>query len=275
MARVRSLSGVPRRRARNQVGGRTVVATVIGAIVFTCTFAGALFGIWLRTVLPERHLDAESRDTVKVGIGLIATMTALVLGLVTASAKSSFDAVDTAVKQTATQVLALDRVLARYGSDTGEIRKGLKRTVGARIDMIWPPGSSKPASLDPMSASGAEGLADAIRGLKPHDDSQRALQARALDLAEALLQTRWLATAITGASIPVPFLAVLMFWLTITFVSFGLFAPRNAMVVTVLFVCALSVGSAVFLVAEMDGPFDGLLRVSGDPLRYAHAHLNQ
>ena len=213
----------------------------------------------------------------KVGIGLIATMTALVLGLVTASAKSSFDAVDTAVKQTATQVLALDRVLARYGPETGEIREGLQRAVGARIDMIWPQGSSKPANLDPIrgTVSGAEGLADAIRGLKPHDDSQRALQARALDLAEALLQARWLVIAGTGASVPVPFLVVLLFWLTITFASFGLFAPRNAMVVTVLFVCALSVGSAVFLVLEMDGPFDGLLKVSADPLRYAHAHLNQ
>ena len=79
----------------------------------------------------------------------------------------------------------------------------------------------------------------------------------------------------SGASVPAPFLAVLLFWLTITFASFGLFAPRNAMVVTVLFVCALSVGSAVFLVLEMDEPFDGLLKVSPDPLRHAHARLNQ
>lgn len=130
--------------------------------------------MWLRSVLPERQLDADSRATVKLGIGLIATMTAVVLGLVTASAKSSFDAVDTGVKQTATQVLALDRVLARYGSETGEIRKGLQRTVGARIDTIWPQGSAKPASLDPMSSETvfeAERLAAAIRDLKPHNDS--------------------------------------------------------------------------------------------------------
>ena len=247
----------------------------VGTIVFTCTFGGALLGIWLRTVLPKHYFDAESRDTVKVGIGLIATMTALVLGLVTASAKSSFDDVNTALKQSATQVLALDRPLARYGSETSEIRKSLQRAVGARIDAIWPQDSSKPASLDPMSASGVEGLADAIRGLKPHDDSQRALQARALDLAEAILQARWLVIAGTGASVPVPFLAVLLCWLTITFASFGLFAPLNAMVVTVLFLCALSVGSAVFLVLEMDGPFEGLLRISADPLRAAYAHLNQ
>ena len=194
----------------------TVDATIVGIIVFTCTFVGALFGMRLRTALPEHWLDAESRDTVKVGVGLIATMTALVLGLVTASAKSSFDAVDTAVKQTATQLLALDRVLARYGSETGEIRKGLQRVVGARIDMIWGQGSSKPADLDPLrSGAGfaAERLADAVRGLKPHDDSQRTLQARALDLTEAILQARWLVMTRTGSSIPVLFLAVA--WITV------------------------------------------------------------
>jgi hypothetical protein len=144
--------------------------------------------------------------------------------------------------------------------------------------MIWGQGSSKPADLDPLrSGAGltAERLADALQGLKPHDDSQRALQARALDLTEAILQARWLMLTRTGASIPVPFLAILLFWLTIIFTSFGLFAPRNAMVVTVLFVCSLSVGCAVFLVVEMDGPFDGLLKVSADALRYAHTHLNQ
>lgn len=250
-------------------------ASVVGAIVFVCAFAGAMFGMWLRNVLPKHHFDTESRDTIKVGIGLIATMTALVLGLVTASAKSSFDDVNTAVKQSATQILALDRTLARYGSETSEIRGGLKRALGARIQMIWPQDSSKAANLDPTRVPGVEGLADAIRGLKPNDDSQRALQARALDLAETMLQARWLVIAGNEASVPAPFLLVLLFWLTITFTSFGLFAPRNALVITVLFVCAVSVSSAVLLVLEMDGPFDGLLKVSADPLRYAYAHLNQ
>lgn len=252
--------------------------TIVGLIVVACTFGGALVGMWLRTVLPEHHLDAESRDVVKVGIGLVATMTALVLGLVTASAKSSFDTMDSAVKQTAVEVLTLDRVLARYGSETGEIRKGMQRTVGARVDMIWPQGSTKPANLDPMRSgkgSETEGLAGAIRALTPRDDAQRALQARALDRAEALLQARWLVLAGTEASVPVPFLVILVFWLTMTFASFGLFAPRHTTVLVVLFVCALSVGSAVFLVLEMDTPFDGLLKISAEPFRYTLAHLNQ
>ena len=250
--------------------------TIIGIIVFTCTFGGTLLGMGLRKILPGHHLSDDSKDTVKVGIGLIATMTALVLGLVTASAKASFDDVNTAVKQFATQVVALDRALARYGTETGDIRKGLQRAIGTRIDMVWPQDSSTPVSLDPAHVSGGvEGLADAVRGLTPKDDSQRALQARAQGLAEALLEARWLVIAGAGTSVPLPFLVVLLFWLTITFASYGLFAPRNAMVVTVLFVCAVSVGSAMFLILEMDGPFDGLLKVSADPLRSALAHLNQ
>lgn len=253
-------------------------ALVIGVIVFACTFGGALLGIWLRSALPAHHLDAESRETVKVGIGLVATMTALLLGLITASAKGSFDAVDTAVKQTAVEILTLDRMLARYGSDAREIRQALQHAVGNRIEMISPQRSSRLADLDPMrsgTGSEAEMLPEAIRNLTPGNDSQRALQSRALDLTEALLQARWLVLAGTESSVPLPFLLILLFWLTITFVSFGLFAPRHATVIAVLFVCAISVGSAVFLVLEMDAPFDGFLRVSVDPLRYAYAHLNR
>ncbi len=252
--------------------------TIIGLLVFLCTFGGALLGMWLRTTLPEHHLDADSRDVVKVGVGLIATMTALVLGLVLASAKSSYDAVDSAVKTAAVQVLTLDRLLARYGPEASELRKGLQHALGARIDMIWPQGSSKRANLDPIrsgAAGQAEALPNAIQALTPRDDAQRALQNRALDLAETILQARWLVFAGTEASVPVPFLVLLIFWLTITFASFGLFAPRHATVLVVLFVCALSVASAVFLILEMETPFHGLLKVSADPLRYAYTHLNQ
>ncbi len=252
--------------------------TIVGMIVFACTLGGALVGNWLRSVLPEQHLNNESKDTVKLGIGLIATMTALVLGLVTASAKSSFDAASTEVRDTAMGLLTLDRLLARYGPETGVIRGAMQHAVGSQIDLIWPQGSSRPAQLDPIrsgTTARGEELAAGIRGLTPRDDSQRALQSRAVDLAEALLQARWVAAASSGTSVPLPFLVVLVFWLTITFASFGMFAPRNATVLAVLFVCALSLGSAVFLVLELDGPFDGLLKVSADPMRYAHAHLNE
>jgi hypothetical protein len=250
--------------------------TVVGLLVFSCTLGGALVGNWSRRMLPTDHLSGESKDTVRLGIGLIATMTALVLGLVTASAKSSFDAVDTAVRRSAMDVLTLDRLLARYGPETREIRGALQKAVASRIDTLWPRDSAQSApTLRSGARAGGEGLADAIRALTPRDDFQRSLRSRALDLSEEILEARWLVLAADGTSVPLPFLVILVFWLTITFASFGLFAPRNATVLVVLFVCALSVASSMFLILEMDGPFQGFLRVSADPFRHALANLNQ
>ncbi len=252
--------------------------TVIGIIVLACAFGGSLIGMWLRCALPGHHMDSDSKDTIKMGIGLIATMTALVLGLVTSSAKSSFDVMDTAVKQTAVQVLTLDRLLARYGPETNEIRKGFQQGVGARIDAIWPNDSAKPASVNqtpPGSAPMGERLTDAIRSLQPKDDNQRALQSRAVDLAETLLQAKWMVLANAENSVPLPFLVILISWLTIVFASFGLFAPRNATVIGALFVCSVSVAAALFLVLEMESPLTGFIRVSPDPLRYAVSALGK
>ncbi len=250
----------------------------VGSVVFAFSFGGALAGMALQGLLPQHHLSSESKDTVKVGIGLVATMTALVLGLVTASAKSSFDAVDSTVKQTAVDVLTLDRALARYGAESQAIRQGIKLAVGNRIETIWPADSSRPQDLDPVHAgtnAQVERLAHEIRLLTPRDDAQRALQGRALDLSEKLLEARWMVLAGAEPTVPKPFLVILLFWLTITFASFGLYAPRNATVVATLLVCALSVGSAMFLVLEMDSPFSGLLRVSAEPLQFAYQHLGR
>jgi hypothetical protein len=251
--------------------------TLVGLTTFACTLAAALLGMWLRPALPVHHLSEESRDTMKLGIGLIATMTALVLGLVTASAKNSFDTVDTALRHAAMDILTLDRLLARYGPETADLRATLKRITGLRIRMMWPERGAEPAQFDPPEAVAAEveGVADHVRRLSPRDDAQRSLQGRALDLVEALLKTRWLASASGGTSVPPLFLTILLCWLTITFATFGVFAPRNATVLAVLVLCALSVSSALFLILEMDGPFDGVLVVSSDSLRYAHAHLNR
>lgn len=253
-------------------------ATLIGLGVFLLAFGGALFGMRVRAMLPEHHVDPDSRDTVKVAIGLIATMSALVLGLVTASAKSSYDEVQDAVKRTAVDVLALDRALARYGPETRPIRSGLADMVQKRIAMIWEPEAQGPSRRDPV-ASGSltqgEKLADAIRALKPSDDMQRAMQAQAAAHAESLLNARWLVLAANARTVPTPFLVVLCLWLTITFTSFGLFAPRNGTVIATLLLAAVSVGAALFLVLELESPFDGLLKSSPEPLLSALQRINQ
>jgi hypothetical protein len=253
-----------------------VDSVVVGISVFVITLGGAMGGMWLRGVLPDHHLSAESRDSVKLGIGLVATITALVLGLVTASAKSSFDNLDAAVKRGAAEILSLDRALARYGAETADIRKALKAVVVHRVATVWPKGQSRPASLDPAEASQpVEQLATRIRSLEPKTEEQRAQQSRALALSESLLDERWAVFSGLGPSVPAPFLVILAFWLAVTFTSFGLFAPNNATVIITLAVCALSVAGAMFLILEMGAGFEGLIRVSPKPMLFALEHLDK
>ncbi|HPR02773.1 MAG TPA: DUF4239 domain-containing protein [Deltaproteobacteria bacterium] len=250
--------------------------TAIGILVFACTLGGALAGICLNSVLQEHHLSEDSKDTVKVGIGLIAMMTALVLGLITASAKSSFDTIDQEIRHTAAQVLTLDRVLARYGPETKEIREVLYHLVERRVEMTWPQKSSQAAEPGVPVVQDLEAAMSLIRGLSPQNDAQHWLQSRALGLGETVQEARWVVfTTSVGTSVPAPFLFILLFWLTIIFVSFGLFAPKNSIVITVLLFCALSVAGAVFLILEMGSPFEGLMKISPDALRFALSHMNQ
>ena len=249
----------------------------IGLIVFICTFGGAVAGMRLRLALPDEHLEDRSKSTINASIGLVATMTALVLGLVTASAKSSYDSVDSGVKHTASQIVILDRTLARLGPETRDIRVRLKELVAARVDAIWPEDSPR-APGNPIVANDPafpEHIANDIRTLAVTNDVQRALQARAVDLVEQILDTRWIVLTSTDTPVPTAFIVIMMFWLSVTFASFGLFAPRNRVVIAALFVSAMSVSCAILLVLELGSPFDGIVKVSGEPMRHALSLLNR
>lgn len=247
----------------------------IGWIVFACVFGASLFGMLLRRLLPAHHLDADSKDVVKLGMALIATMSALVLGLLIASAKTSFDAQNNEAIQIAANIIQLDRTLARYGPETAQARDVLRRTVES-LDRNWSESTSRTEKLDSaQTRAGGADFYEKIEELAPHNDFQRSIQGQALQIALDLGRTRSLLLEQTASSIPTAFLVVLVFWLSIIFTSFGLFAPCNATVVVVLFVCALSVSGAIFLILELDRPFGGMLQISDIPLRNALAHLTR
>lgn len=243
---------------------------VISLIVFAFIFAGALFGLFLYASLPEHHLKNRSKDGVKLGVGLIATLTALVLGLLVSSAKTTFDTMSDELKQAGTKVILLDHVLAHYGSETTKIRKILRQKLMTTVDMIW--NEQDLGSVDSrltQKPSGIEETHYKIQDLLPKNDRQKRLQAEALQLSAELTQARWLLIEQAQSSIPIPFLVVLVFWLFIFFTGFGLLSSHNATIVTVMCVCALSVSGAIFLILEMDRPLDGMLKVSSVPLRKA------
>ena len=246
----------------------------IAWIVLACVFGGALLGVTLRPILPEHHLTSDSKDVIKLAMGLTATMAALVLALLIAAAKSSYDAQRNEVTQLSANIVLLDRVLAHYGPETRAARDSLSHAAAGMIAHIWPEDHSQ-AAAPGAAVAGAEAFYDQIQDLSPQNEVQRLLQAQALKMSIDLGQTRWLLFEQSGSSIPMPFLVLLIFWVTIIYVSFGLFAPPNATVIVTLFLCALSISGAIFLILELDRPFGGLVEISSTPLRNAIAQLGK
>jgi hypothetical protein len=239
---------------------------LISLVVFLCVYGGALLGFALR--VPEHHSDHDSRDVLKAGSALIGTMAALVLGLLVASAKSSYDNQREELINICADVALLDRALAHYGPEAAPARGHLRGTVEAAFGQLWR------RSSEPPSAAG-EAFYDSIDRLPAANEQQRSIKAAASQLAIGLGRTRWLMHAQSVSAISTPLLVVVVFWLTILFVSFGIFAKPNATVQVALFVCALSVAGAIFLILEMDSPFRGLIRISDAPLRDVLSRLGR
>jgi hypothetical protein len=233
-----------------------------------CILSGVLVGLLLHNLLPAQHLENESKDAIKLGAGMIATVSALVLGLLVASAKSSFDSTEEAITQRAAKIIFLDRLLSDYGPETKATREQLRQTVAASIDMLWPDTKSSAEGLAAYERmNGMQVTQMTLLQLTPTTDAQRQLFATAQQTLTDLRQSRWLLIQRAQRVIPIPFLVVLLFWLTMLHVSFGLLAPRNATVITVLFVSALSVSGAIFIVLDMSHPLQGVIKVSSEPTR--------
>ncbi len=243
---------------------------LISGIAFGCIFGGSVVGLFIQTRLPDHHLSSESKDTVKLGAGLIATMAALVLGLLVGSAKNSFDSMNSEITQTGAKIILLDRILAQYGTETRQVREDLKKTTFSAVQSIWGSNAVSKNTLHNLEkGTGMEKLGIEIRNLTPTTESQRALQNQALQYHMDIMSARWLLVEQEQSSLPTVFLIVLVFWLTMLNVTYGLFAPRNRTVISVLFVCAISVACSIFLILEMSHPMQGFIRVSGAPMEKA------
>ena len=203
----------------------------------------------------------RSKDIVKLGMGLVATMAALVLGLLVASAKGSYDAQSAELTRMSASIALLDRVLAGYGPETKDARELLRGAAGRILNQMW----SEDGTPEAPPSAGGEILYDKVAGLQGH----------ALSITIDVGKARWLMYAQAAASVSMPLLVVLVIWLTVIFISFGLFAPFNATVVAILLISALSVSGAIFLILEMYGPYAGVIQISSAPLRAALAHLGQ
>ena len=243
-------------------------------VIFGCVFGGALLGMGLRSLLPEAHSSSDSKEAVRLGMGLVATTVALVLGLLIASAKGFYDTQNTEMTQAAANIVLLDRVLVHYGADAKDARTVLRNTVADLIERFWQQDGQGKVRFDPAAANG-EAIWDKIQELNPTSDNQRSLRTQALGLAIQLGQIRWLMFEQKSSALPTALLVILVAWLSLLFISFGLFIRPNLTVVISLLASSLAVCSAIFLILEMYQPYVGVIRVSEAPLRAALAQLAQ
>jgi hypothetical protein len=246
---------------------------VAGGLTFLSSIGGALIGLGLAGRLPERHRDEPTKDVVRISMAIVATLSALVLGLLIGSAKQSFDNRATELKELASQSLFLDRTLAVFGPESRPARLELRAVIAARLK-DW--SSQLYPQWDPEKRDQGETISDVqtqILALEPKTDAQRWLKEKALDISSQIAQARWLLIEEGMSSIQWPFLIVLMFWLASMFGSFALFAARNATVVVALTIAALAIGSSIFVIIETDDPYGGLIRLADTPMRKALSEL--
>lgn len=242
--------------------------------VFACVFGATLIGMLLRRILPEHHLSSDTKDTVKLAMGFVATMAALVLGLLVASAKDSYDKQSAGVTEMAAKILYLDRLLANFGPETKEVRKRYRQFVEQVTKRMWPDNNSTDSNLDP-NASRTEELFTAIQSLEPKNDLQSTLKTQATASCLEIGQMRWLEYEQASTTASMPLICILVFWTAVLFASFGIFAPSNGTAVAALMLGALSVVAAIFLMLELRSPFTGFVQIPSTPFVGAIAHLGK
>lgn len=236
----------------------------LSLLALGCILAGILLG----GLLPGDKLSADAKEVIRLSTGLIGTIAALVLGLLIASAKSSYDTQSGQIRQITANIVLLDLILSQYGTETTEARQALRRNTNVIVRQIWE--SDKRASAEPFQVNAeALELYQRTQGLNPPTDAQRNLQGRAIQLITDTAQARLLLFTQAQRPIPIPFLAILIFWLTMIFASFSLFARPSPLVIGTLTLFALSATGAIYLILELGQPFTGLLMIPSDPMRHA------
>jgi hypothetical protein len=247
---------------------------ITSLIVATAIFASAMAALVLHSRLPSHHLTKETQDVVRLGTGMLSVLASLVLGLLIATAKTSYDTTDQAIRGYATELVLLDETFRDYG-DSAAVPRNLLRQYTTQLQAdFWPKDGGRPAELDSrMTGAMLEHIREAIRALRPVDAGQTWLQNQALQISTNLLRQRWLMIEQAGSKIQPMVVVVLVLWIAFIFATFALNAPRNATVVAAFLICSLAIGGSIYLILEMDSPLDGTMKLSDWPIANALSHM--
>jgi Protein of unknown function (DUF4239) len=239
------------------------------------SFGAALAAIVARRRFPSHHLEGDSKDVLRLVLGFITTLTAMVLSLLISSGYSAYQSQKAELQQLGVHIDQIDRALADFGPDTIGLRDRFREMIAVTIRRVWPADGDGPSVSAPVSSvqHDGEALFSDIANLVPKTDLQRRVQNRALELLERFGETRRLLIAQSQGTLSWPLLFLLMSWLTLLFFGFGLLTHYNATVAAALFVGSFSVAGAIFLIVELNQPYGGWMQISSAPLRAALAEM--
>ncbi len=244
-----------------------------GLLISAIIFSGSIAGFRLHRLLPTRHLSSETLDAIKLGTGMLSVLASLVLGLLIATVKTSFDATNTEVRSYAADLIVLDETLRDYGEAALPARRLLRDYTSRLLRDVWIEGDHPYLVENRQAGAELEHVRDEIRGLNAADQNEQWLRSQALQIATGTLRQRWLLIEQAGPSVHPVVIALLVSWITATFMSFGINAPQHSTMYVAFLIVSLAIGSAIFIVNEMDTPFEGVLRVSPQPIRTALEHM--
>ena len=239
-----------------------------GLLVFAVLSAAALLSLWLYPHLPEHYRSAETTSNLRLGMGVIATITAVVVGLLISSVKDHFDLASRDVQALGADLIVLDRTLRFYGPDAAHARDLLARYTERVLKGTFPSGGQAPMVDDQEAEDLLNQTEQAILSLQP-DPQEPNFKEQALTEVRSIVRRRQALIAESGSAVSPPIVMGITVWLGLIFASFGYNAPRNGMMVIILLVCAASVASAIFLILEIDRPVGGLMTVSSEPIQHA------
>ena len=206
----------------------------ISAITFAFVLAGALLGVFIGSRLPNHHQDARTKDVVRLGMGMVGTISALVLGFMISSATTYYDNQRDALTELSANLVMLGRLLQHYGPEANAAHESLRLTVGRFLVDTWP--DERPEKGELLSPRPRfEDLFDQLHNLTPKDETQRAIQSQASMLLLSLGQARLLFYEQASAGVSKLFLWVMIFWLTSIFLSWGMYSPFNSTTLTTFF----------------------------------------
>jgi hypothetical protein len=265
-----------------------MVEISVASLLFLLLLVSCAIGLALQARLAERHRNRETIDAIRLVISILVTFTALVLGLLTSSVKTAFDDFSGRLRGYGADIIELDERMREYGAAAEPARASLRTYVAAAIADTWPrepaPPGEYPTHLK-VIAPGSIGsvqlstlllhIDDTIRRLEPPDSFHRGLAGQIETRMTQTIELRWRLIETAQSTVSWPLLGLMTSWLVMIFVVFGLSSPRNRVVYATMLLCAFSISSAVFMVLELDGPLEGWIVVSSQPLRDALRHIDE